>query len=366
MSMRSESATPRVLLIGCGPTALTALVSLAEKLTVVTVVRDHDPLAPECDPVCRRAAELGIPLSGDTTLRGIERLVDQLRPDCVVVSSYSRILPVKLVAKTRFINVHYALLPQYRGRANVNWAIINGESETGISIHILSLGLDAGNILFQQPVPIGLTETVTTLYEKLNELQREHLGSVVLRHLAGDEGQPQDESKATYGCTRLPRDGEIDWSNSTRRIADLVRALTPPLPGAFTYFAGAPLTIWRAEPVADPPRYEGRIPGRVIRVAKAEGWVEVLTGDGVLRIHEVQARGSSPSPAAMVLDSVKHTLGLHLLDLLTRLQALECTLAELRQDPLFPLRGVSAGSLCGAGVWAKDGSDTAQTPGAQA
>src|SRR4051812_747451 len=100
--MRSEPA--RAVLVGCGPTALTALDSLAEKLRVVGLVRDHDPDDPAADPVCRRAAELGVPVSADVTLRGIERLIDRLGPDCVVVSSYNRVLPARLVGKTRFVN----------------------------------------------------------------------------------------------------------------------------------------------------------------------------------------------------------------------------------------------------------------------
>jgi methionyl-tRNA formyltransferase len=326
-----QSEPGRVLLVGCGSTAFTALDSLAEKLTVIAVVRDFDPLSPESDPVCRRAAELRVPVSNDTTLRGIERLVDQLRPDCVVVSSYGRILPAKLVSKTRFVNVHYALLPRYRGRANVNWAILNGESETGISIHVLSPGLDAGNILFQQAVPIAPTSTVTQLYEQMNALQREHLGVAVQRHIAGDAGRAQEEGEATYGCTRLQQDGEIDWSMPTSRIHALIRALAPPFPGAFTYLGCEPLTIWRAEPVAA-PRYDGRVPGRVVRVAKAEGWVEVLTGDGVMRIHEVQFGDDAPGPATRVLNSVKQTLGLNTRELVRRLAALESVVAELRQQ----------------------------------
>jgi methionyl-tRNA formyltransferase len=339
--MPSESIVPRVLLIGCGPTALTALESLAERMTVLGLVRDHDPLDPGADPVCRRAVEHGVPLAGDISVWGIEQLVDRLRPDCVVVSSYNRVLPACVVAKTRFVNVHYALLPRYRGRANVNWAIINGEVTTGISIHVLSPDLDGGNILFQEPVAIESADTVSSLYEKLNALQREHLGATVVRHLHGDDGCPQAAEEATYGCTRLPLDGEIDWAQPGRRVYDLIRALTPPYPGAFTYFEGIPVTIWRAELVCDPPRYDGRIPGRVVRVSKTRGWVEVLTGDGVLRVHEVQRADGHRCPAAKVLNSVKHTLGLHWIDLLNRLRALESAIAELlRQDgQLLPSSG---------------------------
>ena len=238
--MPSESIVPRVLLIGCGPTALTALESLIEPTTVVGIVRDPSPFDSGAEPVFRRAAELGVPVASDISVRGIERLVDRTRPDCVVVSSYNRVLPTRLLARTRFVNVHYALLPRYRGRANVNWAIINGETTTGITIHVLSPELDGGNILFQEPVAIEPADTVSSLYEKLNAIQREHLGAAVLRHLNGDDGDPQAAQNATYGCTRLPRDGEIDWTQPTRRIHDLIRALTPPYPGAFTYYRGGP------------------------------------------------------------------------------------------------------------------------------
>jgi methionyl-tRNA formyltransferase len=339
--MPSESIVPRVLLIGCGQTALTALESLAERTRVVGLVRDTSPLDdPGADPVFRRAEEVGVPVVGDVSLRGIERLVDRLRPDCVVVSSYNRVLPARVLTLTRFVNVHYSLLPRYRGRANVNWAIINDEASTGITIHVLRPDLDAGNILFQERVAIEPADTVSSLYGKLNGIQRNQLGNAVLRHLNGDDGDPQAAHDATYGCSRLPRDGEIDWEQSTRRIHNLIRALAPPYPGAFTYFEGMPLKIWRAESVSDPPRYEGRIPGRVIRVSKPEGWVDVLTGDGILRVHEVQLEDSPRYPAAELLDSVKHTLGLHSIDLLNRLRSLESAIAELMRQNRQPLLSI--------------------------
>src|SRR5262249_11448101 len=151
--------------------ALSALESLAGSFHVVGLMRD---LAPGVDDeVARLAVSLDVPVHPVPSVTAIESLVDGLTPDCVVGSSYNRVLPARLVAKPRFVNVHYALLPRYRGRANVNWAIINGEKQTGVSIHVLEPGLDAGNILFQQAVDIGPADTVTTLYEKLNAIQRE-------------------------------------------------------------------------------------------------------------------------------------------------------------------------------------------------
>src|SRR5881392_1694862 len=105
--------------------------------------------------------------------------------------------------------------------------------------------------------------------------------------LNGDEGRPQNHDEATYGCARVPEDGEIDWNAKTEAIDRLIRALAPPFPGAYTYLEGEPLTISRDVPLVSPPRYEGRVPGRVIGRSSSEGWVDVLTGDSVLRLLEV-------------------------------------------------------------------------------
>jgi methionyl-tRNA formyltransferase len=319
----------RVLLIGMGVTTATALESLVERFDVVGLVRAFAPEADACDATVRDALARGVRVYPDTSLKAVRSHVSDLKPDCVVVSSYGRILPADLLAQSRFVNVHYAPLPQYRGRANVNWALINGEPCAGISIHTIVPGLDAGNLLFQQTIPIAETDTVADLYERLNAIQRDALGDAVARFLAGDEGLPQDERRATYGCTRIPEDGEIDWTASTTTIHRLVRALVAPFPGAFTYWQGSRLRIWRAAPFADAPRYDGRVPGRVVSFSKKEGFVDVLTGDGVLRLWEVQLDDQPPVAASAVISSVQHTLGLRTADLLARIEQLERRLAEL-------------------------------------
>jgi methionyl-tRNA formyltransferase len=315
------------LLIGLGTTTPTALESLIERFEVVGLVRDGG----SDDPTLARAAALGVRVFGDTTLKAIDALVTELRPDAVVVSSYHRILPAELLAKSRFVNVHYAPLPQYRGRANVNWAIINGESCTAISVHTMVPGLDAGRILYQELIPIHEADTIVDLYDRLNAIQRRELAVAVQRYLDGYPGEVQDEREATYGCTRTPDDGEIDWSARTIDVARLVRAVTAPLPGAFTYHDGRRLIVWRAEPLENAPCYEGRIPGRVIGTSKKNGTVDVLTGDGVLRLFEVQRDGEARTAAANVVRSVKDTLGLRTIELFRRLAAVEDRLAELER-----------------------------------
>jgi methionyl-tRNA formyltransferase len=321
-----------VLLVGSGPTAASALESLAERFTVVGLVRECASEATSIDPVVSRARHLGAVVITTATIAAIEEAIDDLEPDCVVVSSFHRIIPQSLLARCRFLNVHYAMLPRYRGRANVNWAIINGEAVTGITIHEIAPGLDAGNILFQYAIEIGAEDTVADLYHCLDDIQRRELGDTVLRFLEGDPGKPQDEIHASYGCTRLPEDGEIDWSAPSIVIDRLVRALTPPFPGAFTYLEQKRLTVWSAARLARAPRNDGRIPGREVSVVRTEGFVDVLTGDGIVRVFEVQLEGDEAAPAASVIRSVKATLGLRSGDLLKRIGRLEAQVMALSQE----------------------------------
>jgi len=307
---------PRVVLVGLGPTTADALAGLLAETEVVALVRPGD------DEVVAAARAAGVPVVDDDRIAAVRDVVARTRPDCVVVSSFHRILPADLVEARPFINVHYAPLPRLRGRATVNWAIINGETEATISVHRLVPGLDAGGILYAEQVPIGPRATVGEVYADLNRLQRAALPAAVRAVLAGDEGVPQDGSAATYACTRVPEDGEIDWTAGTAQIDRLVRALGPPFPGAFSWLGLDQLVVVRAEPAPDPARWEGRVPGRVIRVDRERGSVDVLTGDGVLRLWELSTPDGPPRAAAELVRSVRATLGLRTADLVRRLREL--------------------------------------------
>jgi methionyl-tRNA formyltransferase len=311
-----------VLLLGDGPTALTALRSLVRWCNVNAVLRAA--VEPANDPVRTYAAEHGIPVwTLDKPGDDLAAIIAKVRPEAVVISSFNRILPPDTLRLTRFVNVHYSPLPRYRGRANVNWAIINGERVAAISIHMVTPGLDDGNLLFQEEVAITPTDTAQSVYGRLNGIQERELGSAVNRAVRGAPGSPQDHSHATYGCARVPDDGEIDWSRSSAAIDRLIRALSPPFPGAFTHLECRRLVITSAEPRKDPPRYEGRVFGRVVGRSPGEGWVDVLTGDGILRLFKVVANSGATSPAAAIIRSTRTTLGLSRLDLLRCIDTLE-------------------------------------------
>lgn len=319
----SSDRRGRVLLVGQGPTATTALRSLLASHDVVGLLRCASP----DDATTTLAHEAHVPVHGEVTIGTLRTLLDEVQPDCVVVSSFDRVLPSELLRACRFVNVHYSPLPCYRGRANVNWAVINGEPEAAISVHQLVTDLDAGGILYQERIPIGPRTTAADLYEKLNGIQERELGAAVSRLLAGDPGRPQDPTAATYGCTRIPDDGELDWASPTEVLDRLVRGLTPPAPGAFTFLGLQRLWVDVAEPAPEAPRYEGRVPGRVVGISRAEGWADVLTGNGVLRLHRVRVEDGAAVPAADVLRSVRTTLGLRTTDLVRELLDLRARLA---------------------------------------
>jgi methionyl-tRNA formyltransferase len=318
-----------VLLLGDGPTALAALRSLVASCRVVGVIRAT--VEAEVDPVRVFAEQNKISVSALQRAEDLPNMITWDRPTAVVISSFNRILPPDVLNLSRFINVHFSPLPRYRGRANVNWAVVNGERTAAITIHMVTSELDSGNILFQEEIPVEPGDTATSLYDRLNAIQERELGFAVIRAVAGDVGVPQDHRKATYGCARIPDDGEIIWGLPTAVITQLIRALTPPFPGAFTHLESRRLIIARAAPCPDAPAYAGRVPGRVVGRSPAWGWVDVLTGDGVLRIFEVMSTAGIISPAARHIRSTRVTLGLSRLDLLRRINALEERVAMLEE-----------------------------------
>jgi len=345
-----SSARRRVSLVAEGPTGLSALRGLLPLFDVVVVVRRGD----EGDDVIRLARKSGVPVVDCESVTDLEQVLERYDPEIVAVSSYSRIIPRRLLERWDFINVHYSPLPAYRGRANVNWAIINGEDIAAITVHRIAPGLDAGPILIQRQVSIGARSTITEIYATLNGIQEEILGHAIQLRLDGADGQPQDESRATYGCTRVAEDGLIDWRAPTITIDRLVRALARPFPEAFTYLDLRRVGILNAEPVDDPPVYVGRVPGRVVRIDRDEGSVDVLTGDGVLRLLRIEVDGRAMRPADLVR-SVRATFGVSVTELVEVLRSLR---DEASQGLVLSSRR-GAGS---AGLDANDGASP-ETPG---
>lgn len=169
--------------------------------------------------------------------------------DVAVVVAYGRILPDEFLrAPARgCINVHFSLLPKYRGAAPANWAIVNGETETGVTTMFIEPSLDTGPILLQQGTPIGKTETAPELMQRLAEIGAELLSETLAR-LDDLKPQPQDHAQATFAPIIKKEDGVIDWSQAAERVERAVRGFQP-WPTAYTTFNSRRLTIWEAEPL---------------------------------------------------------------------------------------------------------------------
>ena len=200
--------------------------------------------------------------------------------------------------------MHYALLPKYRGFAPVNWAIINGERETGVSLFFLSKEMDDGDIIQQQAIPINDIDDINSVIKKCDSValdifedQIDHFECGILQRT------PQDRSKATYTCSITPEDSRIIWDNTTASICNLIRATTHPYPCAYTFLDGAKVKVLTAAPF-DAGNYVGRIPGRIIRVLTGTGLI-VLTGDGAILIKSVMDENGVIQTADSVCRSVR-------------------------------------------------------------
>ena len=180
-----------------------------------------------------------------------------LRPDFIFSFYYRSMLGRDLLAIAPGFNMHGSLLPRYRGRAPVNWAILHGETETGATLHEMTEKPDAGRIVDQEAVPILPDDLAVDAFRKVTGAAERVLARSLPGLVAGTAVlRPQDLSKGSYFGGRRPEDGRIDWSASAKRIHDLVRAVAPPYPGAFTDFEGKRLRVLRTRllPAREPAR----------------------------------------------------------------------------------------------------------------
>jgi methionyl-tRNA formyltransferase len=172
----------------------------------------------------------------DPELKTVENELREIAPDFIFSFYYRRMLPIFLLrmAKRGAYNMHGSLLPRYRGRAPVNWAILKGETETGATLHEMLEKPDAGRIVDQQAVPIGPDELAVEVFRKVTDAAETVLRRSVAKLIDGTAKlREQDLSAGSYYGGRKPEDGRIDWSRSAREIHNLVRAVAPPYPGAF-------------------------------------------------------------------------------------------------------------------------------------
>ncbi len=231
------------------------------------------------------ARRYGIPVytpESVNTPEWIER-IKSWEPDLIFSFYYRNMIKEEILNIPRLgaFNMHGSLLPKYRGRAPINWAVLHGEKETGVTLHHMVKKADAGDIVDQETVPIGYEDTSQDVFNKCVKAAR----LVLERQLDSITGgtaprHKQDESLATYFGGRKPEDGRIDWTLDAEKIYNLIRAVTQPYPGAFTEVGGKRLYLWWAKPVAG---QEGK-PGQVVSldpliIAAGSGGLEIVNSE---------------------------------------------------------------------------------------
>jgi methionyl-tRNA formyltransferase len=218
-----------------------------------------------------------------------------LEPDFLFSAMFRQMIGRELLdaAKRGALNLHPSLLPKFRGRSPINWALVKGEPETGVTLHYMVEKADRGDVVAQRAIAIGDDDTALTLHRKATDAARAMFREVYPELVAGTAPRvPQDHSRASYFGGRKPADGEIDWRSPARGIYDLVRAVTHPYPGAFSWHRGRRLFVWWAKPA---PEVDGLRPGEV-RVASG-GEVVVGAGEGSLRLERVAVEGEAEESA---------------------------------------------------------------------
>lgn len=310
---------PRIVFIGTAELAVASLQALHRQpgFELVRVVTQPDrpqgrKLQLKPSPVKIAAEALGLPVFQPERIRHAASLqvLREDRPDLLVVAAYGQILPKELLDLPPLgcLNVHTSLLPKYRGAAPIQWAILNGDAETGVTIMQMDPGLDTGPILTQRSTPIFDTDDASSLHDRLAQIGSELLIQTIPAWASGGlRPQPQPAEGSTYARKIEKQDGLLDWNLPARTLWNRVRGLVP-WPGAFCHRPGEGdariLKVWQA--TWEPGMQRGEI-GEVL-AADADG-VVIRCGQDALRLMTLQREGGKRLPAREFLQGMPISAG---------------------------------------------------------
>lgn len=292
--------TPRVLFFGYSEVGYECLSLLLERGANVIALITHEDNPHEkiwFKTPAVAAREKGIPVFTPEKVNTPEWIarIATLQPDLILSVYYRNMISSKILELPRLgaFNLHGSLLPKYRGRAPINWAVLHGESHIGMTLHRMVKSADAGAIVDQEGVDLDPRDTAEQAFRKVLPCGRRVLARQIDALLAGRAPEtPQDDTQASYFGGRKPEDGRIDWRQSAGQIFNLIRAVTDPYPGAFTDVGDARLMVWWAEPAALPAFGQGGTlptPGTVLSVTP----VMIATADGSLELTRTEWRGAA-------------------------------------------------------------------------
>ena len=279
----------KALVFGYGDIGVRSLAVLLEAGVEVPLIVTHrdDPAEKRLyASVAGFARKKNLPFLESPSDEQIEKETLRIHPDLIFSFYYRSMLPMSVLRRARLgaYNMHGSLLPKFRGRAPLNWAIVKGETETGATLHEMVEKPDAGRIVDQEAVPIGPDETAVEVFAKMVDAAERVLRRSIKDLVSGKvKMRPNNLSQGSYYGRRTPEDGRIDWSRSAAEIHNLVRAVAPPFPGAFCDFQGSVLKVLRTQKEKRP------FPEKPLGPFRVDGEWFAACGDGkVLRLLETE------------------------------------------------------------------------------
>jgi methionyl-tRNA formyltransferase len=294
---------PRIVFFGYSEVGHDCLALLLQRGANVVALITHQDSAGEniwFKTPALVAKENGIPVYTPDSVKSPQWVarIEEMQPDLILSVYYRHMIPEAILALAPLgaFNMHGSLLPKYRGRAPVNWAVLHGEPRIGMTLHRMVKRADAGDIVDQEGVDIGPDDTAEQAFRKVLPCATAVLDRQLDALLAGAAvATPQNEAEANYYGGRTPEDGRIDWSASAATIHNLVRAVTDPYPGAFSDFSGARLMVWQTRALDGP----WGMPGEILSL---EPFI-VATGEGALQLLRTEWRGQA-DPGLIVGDTL--------------------------------------------------------------
>lgn len=286
----------KIVYFGTSEIGIPILLSLVEQHEILAVVTSPEKTVGRkqiltASPIAQVAKDLNLPMLTPEKVRGNSELLEQLKnlgADIFVVVSYGKILPVELldIPPLKTVNVHFSLLPKYRGPAPVQFALLNGETTTGSTVFILDAEVDHGLVLSQKQLTIDPDDANPSLQTKLAKLSSELLLTTLRNYEAGLlSPQTQDHSQATFTKIIKKEDGQVDWNNPAQQIYNQFRAYQP-WPGIYTRFDNKLLKIINCKPATDTSLSPGQVSQNIIGCGNNSS-LELIT---------VQLEGKSPTP----------------------------------------------------------------------
>lgn len=289
----------RVVFMGTPDFAVGTLKALIDSKYEVTAVFSQPDKpkgrgkALQMTPTKEVAVEAGIPVYQPAKIREAQWLsvLEELAPDVIVVVAFGQIIPESILKLPKYgcINVHASLLPKYRGAAPIQWAVIDGEKESGVTTMQMDAGLDTGDMLLKETVTLDEKETGGSLFDKLSEVGAQLLIKTLEALENGTvtaQKQPA-ESPTPYAAMLTKKQGEIDWNQDAKKIECLIRGLNP-WPSAYTQYRGKTLKIWDAQVEPEDAKEKARF-GTAVKVTKND--LVIQTANGLLSLKEVQPEG---------------------------------------------------------------------------